>query len=249
MGGAGKVAVITGASGAIGSAVAKRYADSGFALVLNSHSRPENCEAQVREIRAAGGKAVHHAGDVSSPGGAEAMTATAVREFGGLDVLANIAGATVGGGDPENLTAGDWDAAFTANFYTAVFCSQAALRQMSGRKGWIINTSSVRGLWSAGRPAIMAYSMAKAALVNYTSTLAKSVGPDILVNAVAPGFVWTPNYESMAPELRDSFVQATTIKRFITPEEIADSFLFLATTTCITGQTLVVDGGFSLITS
>jgi NAD(P)-dependent dehydrogenase (short-subunit alcohol dehydrogenase family) len=247
--GTGKVAVITGASGAIGSAVAKRFADDGYSLVLNSRTRSESCEEHVETFRAAGVEVYHHHGDVSTHEAAVELTAATRREFGALDVLVNIAGATVGGAPVDELTAADWEAAFAANFYTAVYCSQAALKEMSGRKGWIINTSSVRGLWASGRPAIMAYSVAKAALINYTSTLAKTVGPDIIVNAVAPGFVWTPNYAAMSEELQKSFIEATILKRFITAEELADSYLFLASTTCITGQTLVVDGGFSLITS
>ena len=243
-----KVAIITGASGAIGSAVAKRFAGEDYLLVLNSHTRPENCETQVEEFRAAGTRAYHHHGDVSTEEGAAELVSAAIREYGALDVLLNIAGATIGGGAVDELRAADWRAAFDANFFTAVNCSQAALKHMNGRKGWIVNTSSVRGLWASGRSAIMAYSIAKAALVNYTSTLAKTVGPDILVNAIAPGFVWTSNYETMSEELRNSFVDATTLRRFITAEELTDSYLFLASTTCITGQTLVVDGGFSLIT-
>ncbi|WP_433172711.1 SDR family NAD(P)-dependent oxidoreductase [Actinoallomurus sp. CA-150999] len=245
----GKTVVITGASGAIGSAVAKRFAAEGHSLVLNSHTRPERCEEQVDELRTAGATVYHHNGDVSSQDGAAGLMRAAVREFGTVDVLLNIAGATVGGGPADDLGATDWEAAFAANFYSAVYCSQAALKVMSGSRGWIVNTSSVRGLWASGRPAIMAYSMAKAALVNYTSTLAKTTGPDILVNAVAPGFVWTPNYASMPVDLRNSFVEATTLKRFITAGELADSYVFLASTTCITGQTIVVDGGFSLIMS
>jgi 3-oxoacyl-[acyl-carrier protein] reductase len=245
----GKVVVITGASGAIGSAVAKRFADDGYSLVLNSRTRRESCDKQVEAFRAAGVKVYQHYGDVSAREAATELIAATRREFGALDVLVNIAGATVGGGSVDELSAADWEAAFAANFYTAVYCSQAALKEMTGRKGWIINTSSVRGLWASGRPAIMAYSMAKAALINYTSTLAKTVGPDIMVNAVAPGFVWTPNYAAMSEELQKSFIEATILKRFITAEELADSYLFLASTTCITGQTLVVDGGFSLTTS
>ena len=92
----------------------------------------------------------------------------------------------------------------------------------------------------------MAYSAAKAAVVSLTSTLAKTVAPDILVNAVAPGFVYTPNYDSMSEEQTRSFLDATLVKRFLTVDEVAEAFLFLAATSCITGQVLNVDGGFTL---
>lgn len=243
----GKVVVITGASGAIGSAVTSRFAEAGNLVVLNSKERPENCERQVNELQSNGKQAVHYQADVSTPDGAASLMRRASEAFGGIDVLCNIAGATVGGGDFADLKTSDWEAAFAQNLYTAVNCSQAVLRYMEGREGRIINTSSVRGLWASGRPAIMAYSLAKGALVNFTSTLAKVVAPGILVNAIAPGFVWTANYEAMPEELRSKFIDATLVKRFLTADEMADGFLFLAATTCITGQTLVMDGGFSLI--
>ena len=112
--------------------------------------------------------------------------------------------------------------------------------------GKILNTASIRGLTNTGREGIMPYSAAKAAVVNFTKTLAKQVAPKILVNAVAPGFVYTPYYETLSKELKDQFINNTLIKRFITVEEIADAFHYLATTDAITGSVLVVDGGFTL---
>lgn len=243
----GKTVVITGASGVIGSAVATRFAEAGNTVVLNSKARPENCERQVSKLLSEGRRAAHYTADVSTPEGAASLMARAAEVFGGIDILLNIAGATVGGGDFSELKPSDWEAAFAQNFYTAVHCSQAVLPYMEGRQGRIVNTSSIRGLWPSGRPAIMAYSVAKAALISFTSTLAKTVGPDILVNAIAPGFVWSPNYEAMTEELRAQFVEATLVKRFLTADEMAEGFMFLAGTTSITGQTIVMDGGFSLI--
>lgn len=113
-------------------------------------------------------------------------------------------------------------------------------------QGSIINTSSIRGLDVSGREGIMAYSAAKAALINFTTTLAKELAPDITVNAVAPGFVYKPDYESFPDELKQAFLDGTLIKRFIEPHEIADAYLYLAGTPVVTGEVLVVDGGFRL---
>jgi 3-oxoacyl-[acyl-carrier protein] reductase len=92
----------------------------------------------------------------------------------------------------------------------------------------------------------MAYSAAKAALINFTKTLAKELAPDIQVNAVVPGFVITPNYDPVPEALKEEWISDTLIKRWIKPEEMADPFLFLATSDATTGEALIVDGGYHL---
>jgi 3-oxoacyl-[acyl-carrier protein] reductase len=92
----------------------------------------------------------------------------------------------------------------------------------------------------------MAYSAAKAALINFTKTLAKQLAPSIMVNAIAPGFVESPLYDRMPAELTQGFINGTLIKRYIRTSEIAESYLFLARSEIITGEVLVVDGGFTL---
>jgi len=92
----------------------------------------------------------------------------------------------------------------------------------------------------------MAYSAAKAAMINFTKTLAKELAPEILVNAVAPGFVLTPNYDDVPQNVKNEFIDGTLIKRWISTDEIAEAFLFLARADGVTGEILVVDGGFTL---
>lgn len=110
--------------------------------------------------------------------------------------------------------------------------------------GKIINTSSIRG-WEHGGRAIV-YAAAKAGINSFTRTLAKQVAPKIQVNAVAPGFVRTRSYDNMPPEKIDGFINQTFLKRWVTLEEVADAFLFLAKNDAMTGQVIYVDAGFTL---
>jgi 3-oxoacyl-[acyl-carrier protein] reductase len=112
--------------------------------------------------------------------------------------------------------------------------------------GKILNTSSIRGLPHTGREGVMPYSAAKAAVINFTKTLAKELAPNIQVNNIAPGFVYTPYYDSLSEDVKKNFIKGTAIKRFINVDEIAKAFLYLATADAVTGETLVVDGGFTL---
>jgi len=136
---------------------------------------------------------------------------------------------------------------FNNNFFGTVLCSKEASRIMKQKgRGKIINTASIRGLGQTGREGIMAYSAAKAAVINFTKTLAKELAPNITVNAVAPGFVITPNYAQTPEKVKKEFIDGTLIKRWIKPDEIAEAYLFLATSDVITGQIIIVDGGFTL---
>ena len=92
----------------------------------------------------------------------------------------------------------------------------------------------------------MAYSAAKAAIISFTKTLAKELAPGITVNAVAPGFVLTTVYDTVAPEVKEQFLESTLIKRWIDPDELAEAYLYLAGQAAVTGTVLTVDGGFLL---
>ena len=244
----GKVAIVTGASGAIGSAVASVLADGGAKVVVHSHSRGEEGEKVAASLRANGRSAIHFSADLRQSEGANATVEAACAEFGAVDILICASGATVGGGEFVGLSVEDWESAFSSNVLTTTLISEAFANKVNEQKslGRIVITSSVRGLSHCGREAIMAYSIAKGALLTLVGTLAKDLGPEILVNGIAPGFVYTPNYEAMTDELKDSFTSSTVIGRFIQPNEIARVYADLVRTDIITGQTVVVDGGFSL---
>ena len=241
-----KVVIITGSASGIGQATVLKFAKAGAKVVVNAKSNVTGGEHVVQEITQLGGKAIFVQGDLSDPDTVKSLFDTTLNTFGTVDVLINNAG--VANGKPFlETTKEHWFDAFNNNFFSAVWCAQKAAKIMLAKgEGKIINTTSIRGVAHAGREGLMAYSTAKAALISFTKTLAKELAPNITVNAVAPGFVYTPNYDNFSQELQDAFMEATPIHRFIHVDEIADAFLYLAGTTAVTGEVLVVDGGFTL---
>jgi 3-oxoacyl-[acyl-carrier protein] reductase len=241
-----KVVIITGSSSGIGKATAIKFAGEGAKIVVNCRSNIGGAQEVVEEIKRPGGQVIFVRADVAEPGQVKELFAETLRAFGTVDILINNAGSAVGKPFLET-TKEDWIEAFDDNFFGTVLCSQqAAIIMLEKGAGKIINTASIRGIGHTGREGIMAYSAAKAAVINFTKTLAKELAPDVTVNAVAPGFVYTPNYDSMPEELKAEFISGTPIKRFLDVDEIADAFLYLASTDAVTGEVLVVDGGFTL---
>lgn len=241
-----KIVIITGSSSGIGRATALKFAQAGADVVVNSRSNVAGGQEVVEAIEKLGQRAIYVQADLAEPDQVKALFETTLSTFGTVDILINNAGVSVG--KPFlDTTKEFWLKAFNDNFFGAVLCSQEAARIMLKKgKGKIINTSSVRGIGHTGREGIMAYSAAKAALINFTKTLAKELAPNITVNAVAPGFVYTPNYDNFPQELKEAFIIATPLKRFIQVDEVADAFMYLASTDVVTGEVLVVDGGFTL---
>jgi 3-oxoacyl-[acyl-carrier protein] reductase len=240
------VVIITGSSSGIGRAIAYLLAQQGARIVVNSNKNTAGGVEVADKIKSQGGQAIYIQGDVSEEKDVANLFQRSIEHFGTVDILINNAGSTEGQPFLE-ATGENWQSSFKNNLISAVLCSREAAKIMLKKgNGAIINTSSVRGLEYTGREGIMAYSAAKAGVINFTKTLAKQLAPSIRVNAVAPGFVYTPNYEKMTQEQRDSFTNATLIKRFITADEIAEAYLFLAKSDIMTGQVLVVDGGFTL---
>jgi 3-oxoacyl-[acyl-carrier protein] reductase len=241
-----KVAIITGSSSGIGRATAFLLAQEGVKIVINSNSNIVGGKEVAEQINRSNGEAIYIQGDMSNEDDVLNLYRKTVEKFGTVDILINNAGKTIAQPFIE-ASRDNWERAFNDNLLSAVFCSREAAKIMLPKKhGTIINTTSVRGLEHTGREGIMAYSAAKAAVINFTKTLAKQLAPYITVNAIAPGFVFTQNYEKNSIEQNEAFTNATLIKRFIKAEEIAEAYLFLVKTEVITGEVLVVDGGFSL---
>jgi 3-oxoacyl-[acyl-carrier protein] reductase len=238
----GKVAIVTGSAANIGRATALLFAKEGAKIVVTTKRNIEGGKKVVRAIEAQGGKAVFEQADLAKPDEVERLFAAAQAAFGAVDILVNNAGVTRGKPFLES-TLDDWKSQYEDNLYSMVLCSQAAAKIMLAKDGGVIlNTTSIRGLEHGGRPTAMAYSTAKAATISFTKNLAKELAPTIRVNAVAPGFTLTPNYDKDSI-MAKGFIESTLIKRWIQPEEIAEAFLYLATAGAITGENLVVDGG------
>lgn len=240
----GKTVVVTGSSDNIGRAIALQFAALSANLVINARNNVKGGESVAREITERGGKAIFVQADVSTSEGSRAVFAEANRHFGYVDVLINNAGSFQEGKFLETNRE-HWQNMFETNLFSAVLCSLEAGKLMRDRGGKIINMSSIRGLERGGRPGGIAYSAAKAAVINFTKTLAQELAPYVQVNAVAPGFTKTTAFDRLEQEVIDGFLDTTLLKRWLTPDEVAEAFVFLAKSDGITGEVLVVDAGWN----
>jgi 3-oxoacyl-[acyl-carrier protein] reductase len=246
----GKAALVTGAATGIGRAIAERFAREGARVAVNFRSSRDAAEQLVAHIRAAGGAAIPVAADVSVESEVRAMLEQVQREFGRLDVLVNNAGwsTRVPHRKLDDLTDDIWDKAFDINLRGLFYCVRAAvplLRKQAGTA--IVNVASVAG--STGVGSSLAYAAAKAGVITMTKSLARSLAPEIRVNAISPGLIRT--HFAGRPDLDSDFIaeeMATPLKRLATVEECAGVALFLASSaTAITGQNILVDGGLYVL--
>jgi 3-oxoacyl-[acyl-carrier protein] reductase len=242
----GTVALVTGGGTGIGRATGLLLAKEGAAVAVNYSRSEADAEATAAEIRAAGGRAMTSRADVSDDAAVEAMIQGVVKEWGRLDVLVNNAGMTyfVEHADLDALTEEMWDRMLAVNLKGVFFCCRAAARVMrQERSGRIVNVTSVAGL--TGRGSSIGYCASKAGVISVTKSLAMALAPEILVNAVAPGFVesrWTAGKD----QFRARSLAGTPLERVALPEDVADAILYLAKTDFVTGQVLTVDGGRTL---
>jgi 3-oxoacyl-[acyl-carrier protein] reductase len=242
-----QVALITGAGTGIGRATALKMAAEGAAVVVNYSRSKDEAEAVVALVRDAGGRAMAVQADISDDGRVRDMVGRAVSEWGRVDVLVNNAATTqfVELSDLEGLNEEVWDRILSVNVKGTFYCSRAVAPVMKRQKaGRIINIASVAGL--TGRGSSMAYCASKAGVISLTQSLAIALAPEILVNAIAPGFVetrWTEGRD----ELRNYSLGRTLLQRPATPDDIAEVILSFATDArYVTGQILRVDGGRTL---
>ena len=243
----GKIAWVTGASSGIGLASVRLLAGCGARVALNHLPDDPRGPAQVAALRAEGLDVVAAPGDVSSRAEAERMVTTAIDTLGRLDHLVNNAGTAhvkepVDIRDLDAVTDELWDAVLATNLRGTFACSRAAAPALKAAKGGITSIASVAGLSQPGSS--MAYGASKAGVISLTRNLARSLAPDVRVNAIAPGLVLTP-WTAPWPETRKSgSAEAALLKRNCTPEDIAEAVLFfVAGAAMVTGQVLVVDGG------
>jgi 3-oxoacyl-[acyl-carrier protein] reductase len=240
------IALVTGGGTGIGRAASLLLARHGAAVAVNYSRSEQEAEETVAEVRASGGRAMAIRADVSQDAAVEAMVRQVVQEWGRLDILVNNAGMTyfVDHADLEGLTEEMWDRMLAVNLKGLFFCCRAAARVMRREGGGhIVNVASVAGL--TGRGSSIGYAATKAGMISVTKSLAMALAPEIIVNAVAPGFVetrWTAGRE----EFRARSLAGTPLERVAQPEDVADAILYLARTDFVTGQVITVDGGRTL---
>lgn len=246
----GKVAIVTGASSGIGRAAARLMAQQGARVVVTARREGE-LAALVSEIRGLGGEAIALAGDVLDERHAEAVVALAVGAFGGLDIAFNNAGTLGAIGPTPSISLHDWADTLAANLTGAFLGAKYQIPAMLNRQGGsLIFTSTFVG-YTAAFPGMAAYAASKSGLIGLTQALATEFGPSgIRVNAILPGGTDTPMGREVAntPEAQAHVKALHALKRMATPEEIAQSVLYLASdaSSFTTGTALLVDGGVSI---
>ena len=236
----GRSALVTGSTRGIGRAIAGALAESGARVAVVGRDQ-ERARAVAAEI---GGGAQGFAADVSDPASVVALVEAVEASFGAIDILVNNAGLT-----RDNLLFrikdDDWDMVLDANLRGAFVAIRASARGMMKRRwGRIINIASIVGI--TGNKGQANYAASKAGLIGLTKSVAKELGSrNILVNAVAPGFIETDMTAAMTPEARAALAGQIPLDRLGRPQDIASVVTFLASehAAYITGQVLVVDGG------
>jgi NAD(P)-dependent dehydrogenase (short-subunit alcohol dehydrogenase family) len=237
---AGQVALITGAAKRIGRSIALRLAADGADIVVNYASSKPEADTLVAEIKSTGRRAIAAKADVSQRLDVQKLFSAAENEFGRLDILVNNAG-TFFPAKFEELTEEQWDHILNVNLKSQFLCAQSAAPVMKRQgRGHIINLSSLGGLLAW--PAYTHYCVSKAGSIMLTRCLARALGPEILVNSVAPGTIQFPGEPS-----DEEYIRRVPLHHTGTGDDIAQAVAYLATADFVTGQILVVDGGRSLV--
>jgi len=244
----GRVAIVAGGGRGIGRSSSLILAEAGAGLVVVD-IEGERANAVAKEIVDSGGRAIPVVADVRESRQVDSVVEAALREFGRIDALINIIG-LASWAPALDMKEEVWDADLVLNLKYVWLCSRAVARVMveQGRKGSIINTCSISGMTAA--PSHAAYGSAKAGLVGLTRSLAVEWARYyIRVNAIAPGSMKTPRIMDMikaAPEIEEAQAKRVPLGRWGTTEDVAGAVLFLASdlSDYVTGQTIVVDGGF-----
>ncbi len=254
----GKTAIITGSSSGIGLGIAEQFAKAGANVIMNGIETPDQVADDVARLESLGdGKIVYSPANMMKPDAIRDMAAMAKETFGGVDVLVNNAGIQFVA-PIEEFPEEKWDAIIAINLSSAYHTTKAVLPGMKA-KGWgrVINIASAHGLVAS--PFKSAYVAAKHGIVGMTKTVALEVAEEgITVNAICPGYVWTPLVERQIPDTakargmteeevkQDVLLKAQPTKQFVTVEQLGGLALFLCSddAASITGTAMPVDGGW-----
>jgi 3-oxoacyl-[acyl-carrier protein] reductase len=248
------VALVTGSARGIGRAAALALAAHGHDIVINYSVSEPAAQQVAKEVSQHGAAALVSRADVADEQAVLEMVASARRQFGRLDVLVNNAGMSIDvpAADLDGLAMTDWDRVFAVNVRGLFQVTRACVPLLrEAPRAAIVNTASIVGLRPGPQP--LPYSASKAAVVSLTRTLAGALGPAIRVNAVAPGWMEGEWMEARLGENYERLMQRrarmTPLGRCVTAEDVAQTILSLAVSNpFVTGEVVVVDGGFSATT-
>lgn len=234
--------LVTGAGSGIGLATAALFARAGAAVAANH--LPADAAGADR-IAALDGAVTPAPGDMGAPESVAAMVAAAAGHLGGFDILVNNAGTPgtpvpIAYDDLDAMTEARWQTILSVNLIGPFRCVHAARPHLAPGAA-VVNTASIAGL--GGKASSLAYGASKAGLVNLTRNLAAALGPGVRVNAVAPGLTETGWIADWPEERKRLSLEATDLRRMVTPEDVAMAIAFLALHPAITGQVLPVDCG------
>lgn len=239
-----KVALVTGATRGIGKQIALTLAKEGYDIVINYRKENEDLTHVKKEIEELNQKCLTVQGDVSNFEDCERFVKEVVNELGGIDVLVNNAGITKDG-LIMRMKKEDFESVIDINLVGTFNVTRNVIPiMMKAKQGRIINISSVVGV--AGNAGQTNYSASKAGIIGFTKSLAKEVASrNILVNAVAPGFIETSMTDILKDEVKENIAKSIPLKRMGSTQDVANVVKFLASndSSYITGQVINIDGG------
>jgi 3-oxoacyl-[acyl-carrier protein] reductase len=245
-----KVALVTGAATGIGRSAVLALARAGYDVVVNYSSSEKAARETAADAEQLGAKTLLVRCDVSDEAAVRAMLSRVKETFGRLDVLVNNAGTTASWKpkDLESLSLEDWDRVFAVNVRGLFQVTRASVPLLRESQGCIVNTASIVGLRPGPQP--LPYAASKAAVVNLTKTLAWNLGPEIRVNAVAPGWMegdWMKRMlKDKYEDLMGKRARATPLRRVVTADDVAQTMMSLIESNrFVTGEVVVIDGGFT----
>ena len=246
-----KKALVTGGATGIGRSAVLALAKAGYDVAINYASSAKAAQEVASLAQAMGAQTMLLACDVSDEVAVRAMLAQVEAQFGRLDALVNNAGTTAKWKvkDLESLDLAEWDRTFAVNVRGLFQVTRAAVPLLrKGSNPSIVNTASIVGLRPGPQP--LPYAASKAAVVNMTKTLAWNLGPEIRVNAVAPGWMEGDWMERMLGDKYDDLMgkraKLTPLKRCVTAEDVAETMMSLIQgNRFVTGEIIVIDGGFT----